>query len=450
MKIRTQFVERQRGGALIITLLTALIIGFALASYLLLVSNQNVSTMRSLAWNSAVPVLEAGAEEALTQLHYRGITNLSGDGWVYTESPFGTGYQKSRSMGQSYYQSLIIPSNQPVIYAIAYVPVPLRPNAVIGSVFASVGFDWSGQHPGYVSRRARITTFAVPMFTKALVAKGSINMNGNNIATDSFDSTDPKYNTGGLYDKTKSKDHGDVATTSGLQNVFSVGNANIKGNIATGPGGSVSIGPNGSVGDAAWVNAHTSGIQGGHYTDDMNADFPDVQPPFTGGYGSPTGGTINGVTYNYVLGNGNYKLNTMSGTVYVGGSAVLYVPGNVDLSGITISSNACLKFYTGAPSLKLSGNGVVNGTGQAWKFQLFGLPTTKSISITGNGALVGVIYAPQAALDLKGGGNNTEDFSGAGVVNSVTMNGHFNFHYDEGLSKYSPILDYRVTSWNEF
>ena len=151
-----------------------------------------------------------------------------------------------------------------------------------------------------------------------------------------------------------------------------------------------------------------------------------------------------------MLGNGNYKLNTMSGTLFVGGSAVLCVPGDADLSGITVGTNACLKFYTGAPSLKLAGNGVVNGSGKAWNFQLFGLPSTTSISISGNGQFIGVIYAPQAALDLKGGGNNAKDFSGAGVVNTVTMNGHFNFHYDEALSKYSPLLSYVVTSWNEF
>jgi hypothetical protein len=39
------------GNALIVTLLTCLLIGVALASYLVLVSSQNYSVMRSLAWN---------------------------------------------------------------------------------------------------------------------------------------------------------------------------------------------------------------------------------------------------------------------------------------------------------------------------------------------------------------------------------------------------------------
>src|SRR3989442_9310121 len=85
MKIRTN--TQAQGSALVVTLLTALVIGITLASYLTLVSSQNVSTMRSLAWNATVPVLEAGVEEALAHIHDHlnrtvgtDISNLSGNG----------------------------------------------------------------------------------------------------------------------------------------------------------------------------------------------------------------------------------------------------------------------------------------------------------------------------------------------------------------------------------
>ena len=48
------------------------------------------------------------------------------------------------------------------------------------------------------------------------------------------------------------------------------------------------------------------------------------------------------------------------------------------------------------------------------------------------------IYAPEAALTGNGGGNNNFDTSGAVVVNSVTLNGHWNFHYDEHLAMVGP------------
>src|SRR6267378_419696 len=94
MKIRTN--TQAQGSALVVTLLTALVIGITLASYLTLVSSQNISTMRSLAWNATIPVLEAGVEEALTQLHYTGVTNLSANGWTYAT---GGVYRKERSLG---------------------------------------------------------------------------------------------------------------------------------------------------------------------------------------------------------------------------------------------------------------------------------------------------------------------------------------------------------------
>jgi hypothetical protein len=38
---------------------------------------------------------------------------------------------------------------------------------------------------------------------------------------------------------------------------------------------------------------------------------------------------------------------------------------------------------------------------------------------------------------------------GASVTQSVQMNGHFNFHYDEALGALGPKTSYTITSWNE-
>jgi len=65
------------------------------------------------------------------------------------------------------------------------------------------------------------------------------------------------------------------------------------------------------------------------------------------------------------------------------------------------------------------------------------------------GTFTGVIYAPSAALSLKGGGNSDQDFSGASVTKTVTMNGHFKFHYDESLGRLNSGGIHRVISWNE-
>jgi hypothetical protein len=68
---------------------------------------------------------------------------------------------------------------------------------------------------------------------------------------------------------------------------------------------------------------------------------------------------------------------------------------------------------------------------------------------TGNAGYNGIIYAPNADMSLSGGGNNTLDFCGMSVTRNVSLNGHYNFHYDEALGRLSPISAYIISSWNE-
>ena len=223
----------------------------------------------------------------------------------------------------------------------------------------------------------------------------------------------------------------------------------------------MSIGPNGSVGSDAWRASGGTGLQPGWFRDDMNVTFNPVGVPFTGGYFTPSGGTVSGTSYDYVLGNGNYQLSSfsMSGQnkAIITGNAVLYVPGNFSMSGqssITLASNATLRIYVGQPggstvSASLGGQGIINSSGNAANFFFFGLPSLTSLSFSGNAAFIGAIYAPNADFSLNGGGNNTVDFIGASVSSTVTMNGHMNFHYDENLGRIGPRRLYLITSWNE-
>ncbi len=425
-------LNRRSGSALLITLLVAVILGFTLASYLQLVAAQNQSTMRSLSWNNAMPVIEAGIEEALTHVNRRMMTGMVSDGWLLTSGLYG----KSRTIGDGYYAVTITQANPPVIVSTGYVQVPIATN--------------------YLSRAVRVTTKNDALFAKGMVAKGQIDLMGNNIKTDSFDSSDPAYSTGGRYDPAKNKDSGDVATNSAMIDSLNVWNADIYGHVSTGPGGTVKIGPNGAVGSKAWVDAGNHGIQPGWSTDDMNVSFPDVQAPFSGGAFTPASGTVDGTNYTYVVNSGNYQMSSlsMSGNqkMCVTGGAVLYVTGNVSLSGnafIYIKSNASLKMYVGGSSASLGGNGVINTTANAMNFFYYGLPSNTSLSFSGNAAFTGVIYAPNADFTLGGGGSTTYDFVGAGISSTIKMNGHFNFHYDEALGKNGPSRGFIVTSWNE-
>ena len=427
--------SEQQGSALLIILVTVAIIGLTMASYLNLVSSQNLSSMRSLQWNTSIPVAEAGIEEAMTHLYYN-ATNRGTEGWTLSDGY----YRKERSLGETKYVTLISVATPPVIYSSAYVRVPLGTNYI--------------DPP----RTIYVTTTNESLFARGLVAKGQIDMSGNNVSTDSFDSISTNYSTGGRYDAAKAKDGGSVATNASLTNSFGVGNADIHGSAAMGPGGIPSLGPGGGIGPRSWRAAGNDGIYTNWFKDDMNVSFPDAQLPFNGGATTPTSGTVGGTNYNYVLGNGNYQLTglSMSGNagnvMLINGNATLLVTGNISIAGnasIRIAPGGQLKLYMSGASASLGGNGCINDNANATNFFYYGLPTNTSVSLGGNAGFTGVIYAPSAAFTLGGGGNNTTDFIGASVTGSVKMNGHFNFHYDENLGRLSTGRGFIVTSWQE-
>lgn len=452
--MKNQLIKRakRQGYVLLLTLVSTGLVGFLVLVYLNLSRFQNHTTMRSQAWNVAIPVVEAGLEHALTQLRMHGATNIGCDGWTQS----GNLYYVLCPMGDNYYFATIsnyvegAANSSPVIESRAFVRLPIQVASAPGPMLAA--FLNNDQQMNYLGRGVRVTTRNDRLFSKGLVAQGQIDLNGNNIETDSFDSTDPAASTYGLYDSAKRKDNGDVATNLSLTNSLSVGNAKIYGRVSTGPRGTVAIGPNGSVGDLNW---HSSGVQTGRSTDDMNVDFPDVDMPFVGGAYSPTGAVVNGTWFDYVLGNGNYQLGDLNASdkkILVRGNATLLVTGNFKLSGnssITVETNGCLNLYVGGSQTVLAGNGVVNRTGNATNFFYHGLPGNTSLSYSGNGMFVGLVYAPNANLTLNGGGSSDEDFVGASVTKSALMNGNFKFHYDEALDKYGPFRGFIVTSWNE-
>ena len=159
--------------------------------------------------------------------------------------------------------------------------------------------------------------------------------------------------------------------------------------------------------------------------------------------------------YDYSTGTGNYTLGALSmsgqSKFLVTGDTVLYLPGGMSLSGqaqITILPGASLKVYVNGP-VNLHGNGVMNLNTDALHFALHGMPNCTSIDFGGNAAFTGTVYAPNAHVQMGGGGNNTYDVVGAITARSVGLNGHFNFHYDEMLGRVTGPDLYKIASWNE-
>lgn len=462
MKILNSTSGGSRGSALFIALIVTGLVGFVLAAYLSLLGAQNATTMRSQAWNATIPVIEAGVEDALTHLNAHGTSNLLCDGW----SQAGNLYWMQRSIGDNYYVVMITnwfgggSNNSPIIDSRGFISTPILVASSDATLLAQVAGSPSTAS-AVLGRGVLVCTIKNALFSKGMVAKGQIDLKGNNIASDSFDSSDPNASTGGRYDATKRKGNGDIATDSGVTNSLNVGNANIMGHLSTGPGGSVDIGPNGSVGDTNWVSSGKKGIENSSFVkNDMNVDFKDVPTPTAPtGWFSPASGIVGITPYKYLIpASGYYSMSSlnMSSTdvmrITAGSTVTLYVSGNISMSGqaaIIIDPGASLKLYVGGASASIGGQGVVNSNGTAQSFSYNGLPSNTTLSMGGNAAFAGTIYAPSADLTLGGGGSTTYDFLGASITKTVTMNGHFNFHYDEALAKFGPSSGFIVTSWNE-
>ncbi len=465
MKTLTYSSCRQQGGILVAGLVVAFIIGATLAGYMVMTQSQNTSVVRSQVWNSAIALSEAGVEDALAMINkYNGnfdklqewtnSSSLSADNWTAIG---GNVYYVRRYLGSNYYDVYVTNANNaPTIHSAgmvhwsySYASAPLGFLATVNGVAPSSGTT--------IARKLEVRTKIDPLFNVAMAADKTINLNGNNIMTDSFDSADPDYSDNGSYPTgmpNKTKAGGDVVSNDTIVNTLSVGNAKIKGVVKTGPKGTISIGPNGSVGDRAWVEGGSTGIQPGHSSDDMNVLFPIPEAPDISYY-TPPSGFVDGVYYSAILGNHNYVLGNMgSGTyrVLVTGNATLKVTGNINLTGndiIRIKTNATLKLYMAGSSAKFAGNGIVNENGNAASLYYFGLESNKTLDFAGNAAFTGVIYAPATDFALGGGGSDMYDFVGASVTKTVKMNGHFNFHYDENLRRVGMGRGYIPTKWEE-
>jgi len=199
----------------------------------------------------------------------------------------------------------------------------------------------------------------------------------------------------------------------------------------------------------AWVDAATPGIQPGYSQDDMNVAFPDVVAPTNNWIPLPNNSNITN--------SGSYAMNQINGNTTIGNgtnavNVVLYLTNGINFSGssaLTIGTNAYVTIYAGG-SITDGGNnkGQINNQSQhPAQLIIYGLPSLTSITLHGNGAFWGAIYAPEAAVSFKGGGNSG-GYYGALTAGSIKLTGNSTFSYDMSLGSLGST-GYTVTSWQE-
>lgn len=498
MKLRKFSLNQQRRGvALILTVLFLVFVAIFLASYLFLAQGEYLAVTRSQTWNVSLVLAEAGVEDALAFINqqagnYASVTNWtssSGQGWssFIDANSNQVFYLNSRSPDTNlgyysvYVTNFVAGTNGgPHILSIgtARWENPAGPKA--GENVAMLAFKDNPTRKIFVK-----TTAASQVKGGGITAYAGMDFKGNNVTVDSFDSTTNTHSIWqttwsyhgsyyGYWDPSLSLDEHflpsrtanvTVATTKGIINV---GNANVAGYVATGPGGTVNIGSHGSVGDLYWA-FHNSGLQPGRSCDDVNQTFYSysLPSPVTASQSAwwpvPAVTTnIGGVTYSYVitnkLANSNlvyYSINsTLKDSLFINASnVVLYLAGGLSYSGsdtLTLNAKADVQIWS-AGDITTSGGAVINNhTLNAHAFSIYDIQGHPiSIDFSGNGAGTGLIYAPGSNLKFSGGGSGTYDVVGAVFCNSITINGHYNFHFDESLAQRLPTDEYTLVAWQE-
>jgi len=454
---------------LLVTLCTSWVIGISLVGYLTLVANQHRSTHHSQAWAACIPVLEAGIEEALTQLNYNGegVSNAVAHGWISANGV----YFKSRTVGTdgSYVETTINTNaaSSPVITAKGYAAAPKNTGVPMGNQNSPFGMILGvlGQQSSaaLVGRTVVVATSlqAGRGGPGGIRAKGKVTFIGGG-SLDSFDSSDANYSNNGQYDPAKRKANGIVLSNSSAADAIHVDDAYIYGMLTTGAGGGTVTIDAGAVGDTDWNTSGVTGqsglnrIQTGHQTGDANVQFDDVVVPFSFGSGStPIMGTVAGTNYTYVV-NGavnsrwnidNVNLSSGKSLIITGGDVTLYCNGNFTTSSsgyVYVAPGASLKLYVGG-SLIVSGTGINNGAGNASKLSVYGLSTSaQTWAYSGSSAFIGMVYAPYANFSFSGTAGAMGSFS----ANTVNISGGASLHYDEHLGGGSSS-EYVAVAWNE-
>jgi len=414
----SRFDARKRSAsALLVILIIAGILAAAIGTYLALTSQGNSNVKRSIGWNAALPLAEAGVEEALSHVVLN--TNQFGkDGWTLSSEGFG----KQRLLGDGYYS----------------VNISGFPN---GKVYVtSTGYGvWRASN--YIARTVRVAAQTPSPFIPIGLVATNITFGGN-FGADSYDSID------GPYAPRKATALVTIATPGRLLSLG--GSSHIHGYVATGPGGTVSSGGSSFVGDENYTGP---GIQAGHQTNNFTQNLPPVFPPFsstTPRVQTPTNGNVAGVDYTYVLRGGDYFATNLDSaaygkSLYIASDSTLFVTGNVDLSKIVFANSGLtgphLNLFVSAPSVTFAPS-IVGGTPP--QFWVFGLPSCTTMTLVSKTTFIGIIYAP--TVDLRAEGNAA--LCGAIVAATFECFGGFDFHYDSS-TRGIEAKDFKILSWAE-
>ncbi|WP_309399670.1 DUF7305 domain-containing protein [Cerasicoccus maritimus] len=407
--------QSRRGSVVIAMLIIALVIISTVTLYLRNAVQEMKYSERTFALQQSINLAEMGAEEALYALN-----NEDWSSWTELAN-------------DRYYRAYSPNSGSDKVYV--YVDAQTTSN-----VWLATGSEVDVSN-GSVEKQLYIRLGYRSMFANGLTAKNQVLMNGNQISVDSYFSTSGAYNA-----TTNVNDGGSVASASVEVSSVVLQNADVLGYVSTG-GAYPEVGSQGSI--TGYDTPSGTKIDDSRVAQDFYAEFPNVSQPDTSSAYTSLSGPFVGIA--------GFETTYHFHDLYIGSKGTLYVYGDVNLvldddikvrGEIVVMPGASLKLYIGDEA-DIGGNGVLNINGVPEDLQIYGTATNEQeIYLHGNGALSGIIYAPNAELALKGGGSSGV-FYGAAVADTIELKGNYEFHYDESLKDFSPDETYQMLEWRE-
>ncbi len=309
---------------------------------------------------------------------------------------------------------LIYPGQDGVSLPGGFVDVAISPEPSQRGVFTdTVTVMATGYLPGPNSGQrlpctVRVITHKDPRyFAYALFGNDQVTVgNGTvQVMTDSYSSDDGGYGGGNV------KKNADIGTNSKAAHAVKIlPQGEVHGNVSVGAGAEfpeLCVDNNGLI------------------TGDITAlDGPNILPNITT---VPAGVTELGDIWldgnaELVLDEGTYHMTDLdlfgSAQVVCNGQVVIYIDNTSD---------------AGSPDVRIGGNGIVNTSLDPANLIVYCLQDVVSVSISGNAALYGAIYAPNADVVFNAG-----EVYGSLIGKTVTMNGaNAHLHYDEALRDHS-------------
>ncbi len=417
--------NRQTGSALLSAVIFSTIVMLVLGSYLYLSSTEYRVSTRSYLFGASFNLAEGGIDLALDALR-----DDDSSGWKVGTDGKGDTYWARAFTGYDLGGNITGEIRVVILDATGSSPEIYTEGRAVGHLIGDVTKQL------YVQLESGFLPFQ-----NGFNSKEGVVLKGNNVTFDSYDSRVGSYSIHGNRNSNVT-----VSTISVVSDAIDIGNANVYGYVATG-GGDPDVGPQGEI--TTYENPGI--VDPSRITKDYYAEFPNVEAPslISPSTSLPRSGIVTGGDYLV----SNWKMSGKD-SLYITGDTRIVVTDGVSISGkalVHIADSATVEVY-GAGDIDIGGNGVLNVSQNPRQLMIFGTNQTEggqTIKIAGNGYLASAVYAPNATVELKGGGSDGRVF-GAVVGYDAKLVGNSHFSYDEALEAYNiGGGNYAVDEWAE-